>query len=304
VLLDFNAACKGSVLSPTGTRPYMSPEAWHTHALYNEMTDLWSAGVCLFFMLAGYLPWVGRHLHVLAVEVASFPIRMPAGLTDDALSILNGLLCRNVASRLMITGALAHPWCRLPDADISKFLGMQTCDGQYDGQPSYRDWEVRARKVNVKEVMVEPIRRSYTWPLFPDGGISTAGSNSPFAHVQVHSPKRSLSPSLSPSARSPMLSPSVVPKKEQWYSCVPHSLGRSQPLLTAHPGPWGERQSQWFENLSAAHSSSPCAVPYFWGWESRLRREHLADIYGSQVSEKLQRPKVVRSYMDLSIVAS
>merc|ERR1719171_1973321 len=116
--MDFNAAVQmgGSddssptcvrSLAPTGTRPYMSPEALYTSSLYNEMTDIWSAGICLYFMLAGHLPWVGRRRQTLPIEVARFPIQFPSGLSDEALELLTGLLSRNVADRLMAAGALS-----------------------------------------------------------------------------------------------------------------------------------------------------------------------------------------------------
>mmetsp|Transcript_115596 Transcript_115596/g.326798 ORF Transcript_115596/g.326798 Transcript_115596/m.326798 type:complete len:402 (-) Transcript_115596:100-1305(-) len=118
VLMDFNAACEQYCLTPTGTRPYMSPEAWKSHANYNEMTDVWSSGVCLYFMLARYLPWVGRRYHVLSIEVTSFPLRFPAGLSQEALHLLGGLICRRVESRFMVAEALAHPWCGLIEEGV------------------------------------------------------------------------------------------------------------------------------------------------------------------------------------------
>ncbi|CAE8636102.1 unnamed protein product [Polarella glacialis] len=146
VLLDFNIAIRGIALTPTGTRPFMSPEAWQTLPLFNEMTDLWSSGICLYFMLVGFLPWICHNTRCLAVEVSRFPIRLPESLSRQALDLLAGLLCRNVARRYLVSGALAHPWLRLARQELKDLFGVSHSGSVFPPQPAYRDWEVRARK--------------------------------------------------------------------------------------------------------------------------------------------------------------
>lgn len=165
VLMDFNAACRGGGLTPTGTRFYMSPEAWREAASTNEMRDMWSVGVCLFFMLAGFLPWIGERLHVLALEVSNFPLRLPAGLSAEADSLLRGLLCRDVACRLMVIAALAHPWCRLALDERRELFGVQSSVGGFSQLPSF-NWEMKARKSIGPSIIraSSAMARSATWP--------------------------------------------------------------------------------------------------------------------------------------------
>ena len=76
-LLDFGLAWLTSTSSsplpylPTaGTPPYMSPEQWRGGA-QDERTDLWSAGVMLYEMLTGELPYPSATLEELRDKVVS-----------------------------------------------------------------------------------------------------------------------------------------------------------------------------------------------------------------------------------------
>ncbi|WP_083681995.1 protein kinase [Archangium sp. Cb G35] len=76
-LLDFGLAWLTSTSSspvpylPTaGTPPYMSPEQWRGGA-QDERTDLWSAGVMLYEMLTGELPYPSATLEELRDQVVS-----------------------------------------------------------------------------------------------------------------------------------------------------------------------------------------------------------------------------------------
>ncbi|QRK10539.1 protein kinase [Archangium violaceum] len=76
-LLDFGLAwltsSSGSpvpYLPTAGTPPYMSPEQWRG-GKQDERTDLWSAGVMLFEMLTGELPYPSATLEELRAKVVS-----------------------------------------------------------------------------------------------------------------------------------------------------------------------------------------------------------------------------------------
>jgi len=183
VLLDFNCACYVGGLTPTGTPQYKAPEAWQEHHSYNELTDVWSAGVCLYFMLSGVLPWIGERHHVLLAEVSTFPIRLPMGLTAQALSLLRGLLCRDVSVRLMVAGALAHPWCRLSSAEVWGLfetstdllnIGKKAAELERGGRACTKVQTTEFppySSVRESTVHQHTLRRSVSWPCADSGSM-------------------------------------------------------------------------------------------------------------------------------------
>lgn len=122
VLCDFNTACclgrdcsdplAGGV-TPTGTPDWLSPECANT-GCPGEMVDVWAAGLCLQYMLAGFLPWSNQSYSAILKSVQSVTkIEPPTGISEEAVDLLQSLLQRDVASRMLVCGALAHGWCKL-----------------------------------------------------------------------------------------------------------------------------------------------------------------------------------------------
>jgi len=121
VLIDFNSAVMAGArdvadllaggLTPTGTTgamEHVAPELLSFRSA-GELVDLWGAGICLYFMLAGKLPKNQNDM--------SEPIPLPPS-SEDAQQLMAGLLLPSPVSRWMAKEALFHPWCELSEADI------------------------------------------------------------------------------------------------------------------------------------------------------------------------------------------
>lgn len=244
VLLDFNAASLGGGVTPTGTKPYMSPELWQLLA-YNSMTDVWSMGVCLYFMLAGYLPWIGERDCTLAVEVSRFPLRLPVGLSAEATNIIVGLLCRDVSSRLMVTGVLAHPWLGLPAMELKNLIGVASLDVPSEGRPKTFIGIVSHDSLGdlPPEDLQRSPRRTQSLDLFPASTSSPKTPTWPIGFDDEHVRKCGIA------ATSKIVD-------QQWYSPLPRNRKHRD----------GRR----------LHSHD---------WENTLRRDHLADLYDVPVTE-------------------
>lgn len=260
ILIDFNAAAQvgssalGNAVTPTGTRPYMSPEAMCTSRLYNEMTDVWSSGVCLYFMLMGHVPWVGQRWHILLMEVTRFPIQFPIGLSSDALKLLRGLLCRSVANRLMVAGALALPWCELSEVEIHHIYGIRDPE-MFLPQPSYRNWEVKARTVLLHAeqgaaksdvCMPKVLSTSRSWPFLRRPFVGSAWFDK---HCHGHC----------------MLDSGIC-----WDSRM---------AFRKAPKPCSRKLALQGKSISSG-APSGYITTQFRNWEVKLRRAHLEDLYG------------------------
>mmetsp|Transcript_114824 Transcript_114824/g.319808 ORF Transcript_114824/g.319808 Transcript_114824/m.319808 type:complete len:529 (+) Transcript_114824:55-1641(+) len=87
--------------SPTveGSRPYLAPEA--RDGDFSEVSDTWSAGIILHFILIGCLPKARNPRGMLGPT---------ATISPSARALLMNLLEQNPAKRLTAASALKHPW--------------------------------------------------------------------------------------------------------------------------------------------------------------------------------------------------
>lgn len=96
-----------------GTPYYVAPEVLAGRD-YCEKIDVWSAGVVLYIMLAGFPPFYGDS----AVEIFEavlrgnlrFPARVFQSVSPAAKDLLRRMLCKDVSRRFSAEQALRHPW--------------------------------------------------------------------------------------------------------------------------------------------------------------------------------------------------
>ncbi|HYO53179.1 protein kinase domain-containing protein [Archangium sp.] len=116
-LLDFGLAYllkPSTALAPhlpmAGTPPYMAPEQWRGEAL-DERTDIWAAGVLLYEMLTGELPYASANLEELRARVlSSEPVPLlrehHPELPWELESLLAVVLAKDPARRLLSAAEL------------------------------------------------------------------------------------------------------------------------------------------------------------------------------------------------------
>ncbi|XP_050215992.1 phosphoenolpyruvate carboxylase kinase 1-like [Mercurialis annua] len=106
---DYGISLSGIV----GTPYYVAPEVLSGRD-YGEKVDVWSAGVVLYIMLAGFAPFYGE----TAVEIFNavlrgnlrFPVRSFNGVSPAVKDLLRRMLCKDVSKRLSAEQVLRHPW--------------------------------------------------------------------------------------------------------------------------------------------------------------------------------------------------
>ncbi|KAF7848821.1 hypothetical protein BT93_L1537 [Corymbia citriodora subsp. variegata] len=96
-----------------GTPYYVAPEVVEGRE-YGEKVDVWSAGVVLYVMLAGFPPFYGESAPEIfgAVVRANlrFPPRVFRSVLATAKDLLRKMLCRDVSRRFSADQVLRHPW--------------------------------------------------------------------------------------------------------------------------------------------------------------------------------------------------
>jgi calcium-dependent protein kinase len=100
--------------SHVGTSWYIAPEILSRQSSYTYACDNWSLGVMLYLMLFAEPPFKGHNNEEIFKKIREREIdflhRKFSGISQEAVIILNGLLCKNPASRLTLPEVLQSSW--------------------------------------------------------------------------------------------------------------------------------------------------------------------------------------------------
>ncbi|KAF0933461.1 hypothetical protein E2562_018556 [Oryza meyeriana var. granulata] len=96
-----------------GTPYYVAPEVVAGRE-YGEKVDVWSAGVVLYMMLSGTVPFYGATAAEIFESVLRgnlrFPPRAFASVSPEAKDLMRRMLCKDVSRRFSADQVLRHPW--------------------------------------------------------------------------------------------------------------------------------------------------------------------------------------------------
>ncbi|CAI5727563.1 unnamed protein product [Hyaloperonospora brassicae] len=156
-----------------GTPEYIAPELIR-RVSYGKAVDYWSLGVLIFEMLAGYTPFYHANRKRNFQNIVKLPLRFPSEFSEDARSLLRGLICRNPAKRLGSgpCGAqeiMDHPffadvdWEKLYKRDVPvPFRPVVKCDGEVSNVPEF----FKRQEVVDSVVSDAPIGKSHVFQGF------------------------------------------------------------------------------------------------------------------------------------------
>lgn len=109
-----------------GTPAYIAPEILRNKG-YTPSVDLWSAGVVLFAMLYGSVPFKGQSMQELHEMILAGHYILKEDISTDAINLLRGLLEIDPRKRLSIKQIYQHPWLASLD-DSLKLFTPQECE--------------------------------------------------------------------------------------------------------------------------------------------------------------------------------
>ena len=123
-LCDFGLAAIGLTASAThtsssgrpvlvGTTEYMAPEVLRRMQC-GQAVDVWALGVLLYEMMTGEAPWWHKEQKELQRKIVHTKLRLPTWFTNEAKSLVRGLLTKDPAQRLGVT-----PGCTAYTSDFA-----------------------------------------------------------------------------------------------------------------------------------------------------------------------------------------
>lgn len=92
-----------------GSPAFCAPELVR-HDKYTPKTDIWGAGVVLYVMLMGHLPFTGRNIQECMHEILEKEPAYSPRLSEECRSLLDGMLAKDSSARLNAEDLLKHPF--------------------------------------------------------------------------------------------------------------------------------------------------------------------------------------------------
>lgn len=137
-----------------GTPAYVAPEILTKLGYDGAKVDLWSCGVILFVLNAGYLPFNDPNLMALYKKIYKGEFRCPRWMSPDLRRFLQRLLDTNPDTRITIDEIIRDPW-------FKKGLNSKDCRAtsviDFYGEDSRRSrqkaLEVKATSLNAFDLI-------------------------------------------------------------------------------------------------------------------------------------------------------
>ncbi|CAN0923845.1 CBL-interacting protein kinase 2 [Linum grandiflorum] len=95
-----------------GTPAYVAPEVVSRRGYDGAKADVWSCGVILYVMLAGYLPFHDVNIMVLYRKASNADFKLPPWFPPEVSRLVSRMLDPNPATRISIFEIRNDPWFR------------------------------------------------------------------------------------------------------------------------------------------------------------------------------------------------
>uniref|UniRef100_A0A3N7F1H5 non-specific serine/threonine protein kinase n=1 Tax=Populus trichocarpa TaxID=3694 RepID=A0A3N7F1H5_POPTR len=102
----------GLLHTTCGTPNYVAPEVLGHQGYDGAAADVWSCGVILFVLMAGYLPFEEIDLPTLCRKINAAKYSCPFWFSPVAKALIDKILDPNPKTRIGIEGIKKHPWFR------------------------------------------------------------------------------------------------------------------------------------------------------------------------------------------------
>ncbi|CAM0145050.1 unnamed protein product [Urochloa decumbens] len=100
----------GLLHTTCGTPNYVAPEVIDDKGYDGALADLWSCGVILFVLLAGYLPFEDDNIASLYKKISEAQFTCPSWLSAGAKRLITKILDPNPSTRIKVPQVLKDPW--------------------------------------------------------------------------------------------------------------------------------------------------------------------------------------------------
>ncbi|KAF8413536.1 hypothetical protein HHK36_001527 [Tetracentron sinense] len=100
----------GLLHTACGTPNYVAPEVINNKGYDGAKADLWSCGVILFILMAGYLPFEEANLMALYKKIFKAEFTCPTWFSSSAKKLIKRILDPNPLTRITIAEVIENEW--------------------------------------------------------------------------------------------------------------------------------------------------------------------------------------------------
>ena len=101
---------KETMFTQCGTPYYTAPEQLRGGGYDGPKADIWSCGVILYTMLAGYFPFDGDDAARVIMKIVALNYTCPPTFSSDVVSLIQSILVASPENRASIADIMAHSW--------------------------------------------------------------------------------------------------------------------------------------------------------------------------------------------------
>lgn len=110
----------GLLHTTCGTPAYVAPEVINKRGYDGEKADIWSCGVVLFVLLAGYLPFHDQNLMEMYKKISKGEFKCPQWFHPEVRKLLSRILDPNPGSRITLIKLMENYWFKKGFKQIDK----------------------------------------------------------------------------------------------------------------------------------------------------------------------------------------
>lgn len=110
----------GLLHTTCGTPAYVAPEVINKKGYDGEKADIWSCGVVLFVLLAGYLPFHDQNLMEMYKKISKGEFKCPQWFHPEVRKLLSRILDPNPGTRITLVKLMDNSWFKKGFKQIDK----------------------------------------------------------------------------------------------------------------------------------------------------------------------------------------
>ncbi|KAK4487685.1 hypothetical protein RD792_005654 [Penstemon davidsonii] len=126
----------GLLHTTCGTPAYVAPEVIHKRGYDGEKADIWSCGVILFVLLAGYLPFHDSNIMAMYRKISKGDFKCPHWFPPEVKKLLSRILDPHPSSRITVSKLMENSWVKKGFKRIESFELIDDLDKDGDSPRS------------------------------------------------------------------------------------------------------------------------------------------------------------------------